>query len=288
MIKKILGVALALSVVFGITYAANDGRMKDRTFEEVRDTVCNDEYTLEIHGRFVEDDTLFFLKEYVTEKGSKQLNTSAYLEPDRNSLYYMPEYWLSRFDGIDGDAVQQDMRYWTNYRQEHNGKSLGKVRLPDIPADWIPLYHVDGKTCVFVPCEVDRQYRLTDSLLMWKGFEISFFAMRKSECLSPACQHFQVEELEGTFSDLYIHRVDNDTDASVWEFRYGDSSSEYILMIPVASVKDFDMVVCQTVGDKYFGDWGLCTVDAERILEAARRGEKIDIHHLDKFVVRRS
>ncbi len=27
MIKKILGVALALSVVIGITYAANDGRM---------------------------------------------------------------------------------------------------------------------------------------------------------------------------------------------------------------------------------------------------------------------
>ena len=288
MIKKILGVALALSVVFGITYAANDGRMKDRTFEEVRDTVCNDEYTLEIHGRFVENDTLFFLKEYVTEKGSKQLNTSAYLEPDRNSLYYMPEYWLSRIDGKEGDAVEKEWKRQNYYEKPEERMPLKKVDLHDVPTDWIPLHYLDGRTCVYKPYETDRQYRLTDSLYVWVTMEPFFEPMQQGERLSPDCWHFQIGDAESGYSDLYVHRIDEKTQASILELRTEDKPARCKLVIPMTSVKYFDLVVCDALVCKYVGDWKMAQLDAGRMLEAARRGEVIDIHHLDKFVVRRS
>lgn len=50
---------------------------------EFKDTVLNNQHNTIIKGRFIENDTTFFLKEYDNENGKRYLNTIIYVEPDK-------------------------------------------------------------------------------------------------------------------------------------------------------------------------------------------------------------
>ena len=65
---------------------------------EQRDTLYSKGSYWIVGGRFVENDTLFFLQEWAEEEGKLVRNATIYLEPDSDSYYYTPEYWLSYFD----------------------------------------------------------------------------------------------------------------------------------------------------------------------------------------------
>lgn len=225
-------------------HARTDTRV---TYKEKRDTLIQNDHTLLIAGQFVENDTLFFVQEYDCEAGKMSRNTYIFLEPDRQSEYFQPDYWINRFEGNHEDYLQQ-IKEHRNYHLKNNGTPYQKVNTFGLPADWIPLHYFDGKPYAYIPPETDTPAprRLTDSLLIQKDFEIYTFPLRKSRKLSPTLYHFRLEE-----TDLFIHILDEQTQTAVWEYRQG-TKNWYHLMIPVASVRYFDLMHSIAPNHKYF------------------------------------
>ena len=216
-------------------------------YKEKRDTLIQNDHTLLIAGHFVENDTLFFVQEYDREDGEMSRNTYIFLEPDRQSEYFQPDYWINRFEGNHEDYLQQ-IKEHRNYHLKNNGTPYQKVNTFGLPADWIPLHYFDGKPYAYIPPEADSPAprRLTDSLLIQKDFEIYTFPLRESRKLSPTLYHFRLEE-----TDLFIHILDEQTQTAVWEYRQG-TKNWYHLMIPVASVRYFDLMHSIAPNHKYF------------------------------------
>ena len=250
---------------------------------ELRDTVFNEEKYLLVRGKFVENDTLFFLQDYVRnwpgmKKGEIRRGTTIYLEKDSNSYYYEPEYWLTRF-GIERRL--DEMGVWKMYHNKKGGKPLQKVDLLGLLADWIPLHHREGKPYVFVPCEIDypHQTRLTDSLIMEKWLEFQFIPMRGSEKRAGNCYHFDTKD--GMYNDLYIYPIDGRTKAAIWE-RVSSEGSKYSLMIPIESARYFDLIVCSAPLEKfvYGGLWQPDEIDLRALLDSVQAGKKVDLYNL--------
>lgn len=225
-------------------HARTDTRV---TYKEKRDTLIQNDHTLLIAGQFVENDTLFFVQEYDREDGEMSRNTYIFLEPDRQSEYFQPDYWINRFEGNHEDYLQQ-IKEHRNYHLKNNDTPYQKVNTFGLPADWIPLHYFDGKPYAYIPPETDTPAprRLTDSLLIQKDFEIYTFPLRESRKLSPTLYHFRLEK-----TDLFIHILDEQPQTSVWEYRQG-KKNWYHLMIPVASVRYFDLMHSIAPNHKYF------------------------------------
>lgn len=169
------------------------------------------------------------------------------MEPDRQSEYFQPDYWINRFEGNHEDYLQQIDEH-RNYHLKNNDTPYQKVNTFGLPVDWIPLHYFDGKPYAYIPPETDTPAprRLTDSLLIQKDFEIYTFPLRESRKLSPTLYHFRLEE-----TDLFIHILDEQTQTAVWEYRQG-KKNWYHLMIPVASVRYFDLMHSIAPNHKYF------------------------------------
>lgn len=103
-------------------HARTDTRV---TYKEKRDTLIQNDHTLLIAGQFVENDTLFFVQEYDCEAGKMSRNTYIFLEPDRQSEYFQPDYWINRFEGNHEDYLQQIKEY-RNYHLKNNGTPYQK------------------------------------------------------------------------------------------------------------------------------------------------------------------
>lgn len=225
-------------------HARTDTRV---AYKEKRDTLIQNDHTLLIAGQFVENDTLFFVQEYDREDGEMSRNTYIFLEPNRQSEYFQPDYWINRFEGNHEDYLQQ-IKEHRNHHLKNNGTLYQKVNTFGLPADWIPLHYFDGNPYAYIPPETDTPAprRLTDSLLIQKDFEIYTFPLRESRKLSPTLYHFRLEE-----TDLFIHILDEQTQTAVWEYRQG-KKNWYHLMIPVASVRYFDLMHSIAPNHKYF------------------------------------
>lgn len=48
-----------------------------------------------------------FVQEYDREDGEMSRNTYIFLEPNRQSEYFQPDYWINRFEGNHEDYLQQ-------------------------------------------------------------------------------------------------------------------------------------------------------------------------------------
>ena len=152
------------------------------------------------------------MQEYDREDGEMSRNTYIFLEPDRQSEYFQPDYWINRFEGNHEDYLQQ-IKEHRNYHLKNNDTPYQKVNTFGLPADWIPLHYFDRKPYAYIPPETDTPAprRLTDSLLIQKDFEIYTFPLRESRKLSPTLYHFRLEE-----TDLFIHILDEQTQTAVW------------------------------------------------------------------------
>lgn len=204
---------------------------------EWRDTVLNDKFGLLIEGRFIEHDTLFFTQEFEKEKGKLVRKAIIYLETDKESPYYQPASWTERFD----EKVAEQMKTWMRWREIEGMPPLRKVDLFSLPTDWIPLHYLDGRPYVYSSHDTDVPvHRLTDSLLL-RHHDFQYFPLKSGEKLSSRLYHFELAEDD--YSDLYIHIMNKRTGEAVWEY-LGVSGSRYELMIPVSSVKRFDLIVC--------------------------------------------
>ncbi len=104
-------------------HARTDTRV---TYKEKRDTLMQNDHTLLIAGHFVENDTLFFVQEYDREDGEMSRNTYIFLEPDRQSEYFQPDYWINRFEGNHEDYLQQ-IKEHRNYHLKNNDTPYQKV-----------------------------------------------------------------------------------------------------------------------------------------------------------------
>lgn len=76
-------------------------------YKEKRNTLIQNDHTLLIAGQFVENDTLFFVQEYDREDGEMSRNTYIFWEPDRQSEYFQPDYWINRFEGNHEDYLHK-------------------------------------------------------------------------------------------------------------------------------------------------------------------------------------
>ena len=254
---------------------------------EQRDTLYSKGSYWIVGGRFVENDTLFFLQEWAEEEGKLVRNATIYLEPDSDSYYYTPEYWLLYFNEKN---YASQFETWNMYREREHGDALRTVDLFGLPADWIPLHHLDGKPFVLASCEYDYppQTHLTDSVVAQRGLEMAFLPLRSSEQLSPDCYHFRVgrriyfQPEEDPITDLYVHRIDARTGAAIWEYRKAEESILH-LMVPAASARLFDLVACRDPLWRFMRKslWQPDEVDLKAVLEAMNAGGKIDIYHLD-------
>lgn len=253
--KTLLLTLLSTTIIAGtiLGYPQKKSVENNTSFKEYKDTVLQNKYSTIIMGRFIENDTTFFLKEYDKENGELSLNTIIYVEPDKNSIYYeniaQPLYFQTR------DA-QYDLDMWKQYRQEKQKPPLSKVDLLDLPTDWIPLHSYQNHYYVFTPCEVDIPYRrcLTDSTLAYYSMEFYFNAIQKLDKKSKSLYYIELENREeSTYSptQIYIHIIDNQKKVAIWESRE-ENKSKYELMIPVESAKYFDMIVCSCPRHKFF------------------------------------
>lgn len=227
-------------------YPQKKATEKKSNTKEYKDTVLNNKYSTIIMGRFVENDTTFFLKEYLKERG---LNTVVYVEPDKNSIKYKNIAQPVFKPIYHPESGQKELDCWREYRQEKQMPPLSKFDLHDLPTDWIPLHSYQNHYYVFDPCEVDVPFRrcLTDSTLNYFTMEFYFNALRKFEKKANSLYYI---ELEGRGEDnlakptqIYIHIIDSLKKVAVWETRKGNQT-EYELMIPTESAKYFDMLVC--------------------------------------------
>ena len=236
-----------------------------------------------VRGRFVENDTVFFLKEYLKSWEGMPCNTSIFLDTDSGSRYRTTEYWMNRFDEKDVKASLEDrMHYW----KEH-GIPVGKFDLQDLPTDWIPLHHRGGKPYVYVPCQVDDpvQKRLTDSVVIGRGMECFFAPIRAFEKLSPT--HYRLTMNGGYYREIDIRIVDERTQTAVWNVTWKEDAMSYsCLMIPVESHRYFDLIVCeaglQVFPYKFL--WMPDEIDTGALADAVSRGEKVDFYDLKPYV----
>lgn len=225
------------------------------TPKEFKDTVFEDKFNIIIMGRFIENDTTFFLKEFDKEDGKQYLNASIYIEPDKNSIYY--KRIAQRIFDPKKDQYQLDG--WKRYRQEKQMPLLQKVDLLDLPTDWVPLHLYQNHYYVFDPCEVDMPFRrcLTDSTLAYYSMEFYFNAIQKLEKKSKSLYYLELEERsensETDITQIYIHIIDIEKKVAVWEYREKDKS-KYELMIPIESAKDFEMIICDCPRHKFFNE----------------------------------
>lgn len=222
---------------------------------DYKDTVLQNKYSTTIAGRFIENDTTFFLKEYDKEHEKLNLNTIIYVEPDKNSIYYkeiaQPIFLYSGHGQYDLDA-------WRKYRQEKQKPSLSKTDLSGLPTDWIPLHSYQKHYYIFKPCEVDVPLRrcLTDSTLAYYSMEFYFNAIQKLEKKSKSLYYIELEsqkENSPSPTQIYIHIIDNQKIVAIWEYRK-ENKSKYELMIPIESAKYFNMIVCQSPIHKFFNE----------------------------------
>ena len=283
---------ITLFFVSAIAYAMISGGCKENlsqtSFVEKRDTILNDEHRLIVCGQFVENDTLFFLQEYLKKWKDTLHNVSIYLEPDSNSIYYKPDFWLMRFDE---EYCDEQMRQWQSNREKRFLSTWEKVSLFNLPIDWIPLHYRNGEPYVLVPCEVDYpwQVHLTDSVLKAKGFGHDLISLRKSERLSPTLYHFRLgnyDEFGHSFlhtyenGELYIHVIDQLTKASIWEYRKSGKETLYHLMIPIQSISYFKLIVCNAMLQKFTHnelDLLFDEVDVKALLEEVKSGKKTNL-----------
>ena len=286
---SLLSVLLCAGAAFMLLGCGNAAK-RSMAFGGYFDTVLNDSVRLIICGRFVENDTVFFLKEYLKDIEGTPLNTAIYIEPDKQSDYYKPEHWLWRFER-EG-SHREKIGHWLQKRQTQHKPPLQKVDLFGLPTDWIALHVKDGKPYVFEPCETDYPWasRLSDSLLQTKPLDYDLVSWRGSERLSASLYRFRLGDSfefgAGFFmkyqgGDLFIHQIDSVTKASVWEYRKPDGEGMCQLLIPIESVKHFDMVVCYCPLQKFFDeyvDYG-DNIDFKALLQAADSG-KVDMLNL--------
>lgn len=227
--------------------------------KEYKDTVLQSKYNTIVMGRFVENDTTIFLKEYDKEDGKLYLNTVIYVEPDKNSIHYNNIAQPIFTPSYHPEQGQYDLDAWRRYRHEKQMPPLSKVDLLDLPTDWIPLHSYQKHYYVFTPCEVDKPFRrcLTDSTLAYYCMEFYFNAIQKLEKKSKSLYYIELEaqgeESRPESTQIYIHIIDSQKKVSVWETRK-ENKSKYELMIPIEAAKDFDMIVCYCPIHKFFDE----------------------------------
>lgn len=221
-------------------------------FKEYKDTVLQNKYSTIIMGRFVENDTTFFLKEYDKENEKQCLNTIIYIEPNKNSIYYkkiaQPIF--------NSENRLYDLDAWREYRQKKQKPALSKIDLLDLPTNWIPLHFYQNQYYIFTPCEVDVPFQrcLSDSTLAYYSMEFYFNAIQKLEKKSKSLYHIELENQEESSlppTQIFIHIIDDQKKIAIWEYRKEDES-EYELMIPIESADYFDMIVCRCPIHKFF------------------------------------
>lgn len=225
--------------------------------KEFKDTVLQNQHSTIVMGRFVENDTTIFLKEYDKENGKLHLNTVIYVEPDKKSIHYKNIARPIFTPNYHSEQGQYDLDQWRKYRQEKQMPPLSKVDLLDLSTDWIPLHSYQNHYYVFSPCEVDIPFRrcLTDSTLAYYCMEFYFNAIQKLEKKSKSLYYIELEgreeDSQTTPTQIYIHIIDSQKKVAVWESRK-ENKSKYELMIPIESAKDFDMIVCYCPIHKFF------------------------------------
>lgn len=207
---------------------------------EFKDTVLNNQHNTIIKGRFIENDTTFFLKEYDNENGKRYLNTIIYVEPDKNSVNYR----TMEQPVFNPDTGLYELFYWRKYRQEKNLPPLTKVDLLDFPTDWLPLRSYQNHYYIVKPC--NKQLCLTDSTLACFRMEFFFDALRKLQKISNSLYYIELENTDISSSSrlvqIYVHVIDDEKKVAIWEYRKKDKTY-YELMIPVESAKYFDLIV---------------------------------------------
>ncbi len=244
-----------------ISSGALTGQLQKKRIEsnnihkEYKDTVLQSKYSTVIMGRFTENDTTFFLKEYDNEDGRQYLNTVIYIEPDKNSINYKD---ISQ-PIFKPERGQYDLDGWRRYKQRKQMPPLSKVDLLDLPTDWVPLHSYQNHYYVFRPCETDIPLRrcLTDTMLVYYTGEYLFNAIHKFEKQSKSLYFIELKNLgedsQTTPTQIYIHIIDSRRKVAVWEYRK-ENKSEYELMIPIESAKYFDMIVCSSSIHKFFNE----------------------------------
>ena len=252
---------------------------------EWRDTIWNDAKNLVIKGAFTENDTLFYLQEFLKDSlhpdAPLKRNVSAYQEPDRHSRYYSRDYWMEYFHQMDYD--EDYLQDWEKDKKEKN-ISLRKMDTFGLPDLWVPLeMHVDipnSKPFVCTPFQYDYWglQLLNDSLLITRERLFKVFNwIEKSEKLSDSKFHFVIHSA-GTYStktDLYIYILDEKSKMSIWEYRDSESDS-YRLMLPVESISYCNMLVFQSVYQDFKGDPSGFFNQAylEKLLEEVVKGKR--------------
>lgn len=252
---------------------------------EWRDTIWNDAKNLVIKGAFTENDTLFYLQEFLKDSlhpdAPLKRNVSAYQEPDRHSRYYSRDYWMEYFHQMDYD--EDYLQDWEKDKKEKN-ISLRKIDTFGLPDLWVPLeMHVDipnSKPFVCTPFQYDYWglQLLNDSLLITRKCLFKVFNwIEKSEKLSDSKFHFVIHSVGvySTKTDLYIYILDEKSKMSIWEYRDSESDS-YRLMLPVESISYCNMLVFQSVYQDFKGDPSGFFNQAylEKLLEEVVKGKR--------------
>ena len=256
---------------------------QERLWEERRDTTYFKQGRrggFLVVGKFVERDTLFYVQDFDTTGGHLLRRTAIYRISERKPEYLRTEFWTADFfegyllDPVELARDQQKRGHLPPFR---------KVDVLGLPGHWLPLYHIDGRPCVFKHCvpTASGERLLTDSLVYNKlRPHMSYWPLRGSEHPSDDIYHFTMADEH--YSDLYIYILDRDTGAAIWKYS-GLDDERYNLMIPASSAARFEMLFSKNGEEPYFGSCWLSVfdkIDLKALWNWAKAGKPVDIHNL--------
>ena len=281
MTKMNYTIGVLLSMLFSLgSILVGCSHGKSHSITGYCDTVLNDSLRLIVRGHFVENDTVFFLKEYLKDREGMPCNALIYLDANPDSRYRTTDYWVNRFD------ISDDLERWSRtWKEQH--VPVGKFDLQGLPAEWIPLHYRGGKPYVCSPFQVDFPYqvRWTDSIACLRMLEPVGAPIHSFEKLSST--HYRATFNGDDFREIDIRIVDERTQAAVWNVTWKENVLSYsCLMIPVESHRYFDLIVCeaglQVFPYKFL--WMPDEIDTGALADAVSRGEKVDFYDLKPYV----
>ena len=242
-------------------FGCGNAAKRSLAFKGYCDTVLNDSLRLIVRGHFVENDTVFFLKEYLKDREGMPCNALIYLDANPDSRYRTTDYWVNRFD------ISDDLERWSRtWKEQH--VPVGKFDLQGLPAEWIPLHYRNGKPYVLATDRADNppQARLAEGVVGYK--QESGFRFVPAVCYKMSFTDYRL-------GNLFLHFIDRHCRVAVWETV--ERGFFYDLMIPVESACYFD-VVDEAEARTFRPD----AVDIKALLEALKAGKRIDLYNLDR------
>jgi len=168
-----------------------------------------------------------------------------YIDTNRNSAYYkqLADFSFDKYENLD----------YYNIEFKKRGIHLKKMRINDLPAEWVPLYLYKNKYYLYAPCDWGNMMRqiLTDSLLIQWGMEgpwpyvLNTVKKIDSDTYSIFSKnYFSPLHSTGIPEIINIHFINPERRIAVWEYVSEKREGyRYALFVAKENSKDFDIIV---------------------------------------------